>query len=547
MTTETGRNPHRFIARWNESLQHSFPGLFAAISVVALATGCRPAKPPCDRCDLLVVAATGEPSTLIPPLVRETVGRDVSDYIYEKLANLKPGGVPSDTSAYTPGLATKWEPVDSVTWRFTLRPGATWHDGQPVTPDDVIFSFAAFADTALGAPGGAAIAGLSVTADGSDKVLIRFPRASADELLDATWGVRIMPKRIWDPIPRAQWGSDSGLAQLMGSGPFKVTEWQRGQSLHLERVAPSTGAIKQIVWRFAGDQDAALNLVLSGEADLLETAISPAARERASKDTTVVLRPYPSALYGFLGFRHADAQGRPHPILRDVGVRRALRLAIDRATLVKAVLGPEAAIPGGPTSRAIWLWTDGASSGPDVARANQLLDSLGWARSGAGVRSKGGRKLGIDIMVPSTSGTRRQLAEGIQQMWKQVGVDATITAVDFPVFMERLQSQGRFDTMIGAALDEPGPRGLVDQWSKSGWGSQNQLRYSNAQFDSLANAAVLARTPDQARADWQKALKVLDDDVAAVFLYSPTNVAVATKRFAALTIDPFSWLSQAAK
>jgi ABC-type transport system substrate-binding protein len=80
-----------------------------------------------------VVAATGEPAVLVPPLITESVGRDVSDLVYERLADLAPGRSPIDTAAYRPRLAASWERLDSLTWRFHLRPNARWQDGKPVT------------------------------------------------------------------------------------------------------------------------------------------------------------------------------------------------------------------------------------------------------------------------------------------------------------------------------------------------------------------------------------------------------------------------------
>ena len=111
-----------------------------AILLLALVSACGQ-KPTCPRCDTVVIAATGEPHALLPPLVGETVGRDVSDLIFERLANLAPGAAPVDSSGYRPGLAARWERVDSVTLRFHLRPGAKWHDGVPVSAADVVFSF----------------------------------------------------------------------------------------------------------------------------------------------------------------------------------------------------------------------------------------------------------------------------------------------------------------------------------------------------------------------------------------------------------------------
>ena len=530
---------------WIETLQRALPRGRSSAWIVALAAvGCAKTDAPCDRCDVLVVAATGEPSTLVPPLIRETVGRDITDFVFEKLANLERGGIPSDSTAFSPGLASRWDRIDPTTWRFTLRKGATWHDGKPVTADDVLFSFAAFVDTSLGAPAGSALTGVTVTSDAPDQVSIRFPRPYPEQLLDASFFVRILPRHIWDSVPRGQWGADSGLARLVGSGPFKVTEWQRGRFLRIERIGDAKGAVREMVWRFAGDQDAALNMLLAGEADLLETVTNPAARARAKEDTNLVVRPYPAAVYGYLGFRHADAAGTPHPVLADRGMRRALAAAIDRASLIAAVLGPEAVVPSGPTSRALWLWSDQAATRPDTALANRLLDSLGWVRGAGQVRARGSRRLVVDILVPATSGIRRGLAQGIQEMWRVIGIDATVTAVDFPVFLERL-NQGKFDAMIGAFLDEPSPRGLARAWGRAGWGPQNQVRYANPVFDSLAAAALAATNVDAARTAWHKAIEQLNNDVAAVFLYTPTNVAIMRERVASLEIDPFSWLGEA--
>ena len=117
-----------------------------------MATACGRDRADCDRCDTVVIAATGDPTHLLPPLASESVARDIGDQVFERLADLAPGGTPIDPSAYRPALATRWERVDSLTWRFHLRAGARWQDGQPVTAEDVRFSFEAFADSVLDTP-----------------------------------------------------------------------------------------------------------------------------------------------------------------------------------------------------------------------------------------------------------------------------------------------------------------------------------------------------------------------------------------------------------
>lgn len=533
----------RSVPACNVSLRSQRPAVGRSVVAwiaLALAGGCG-GEPACTDCDTVVIAVTGEPTTLVPPLIAETVGRDVSDLVFERLATLAPGGSPNDSAAYRPGLAERWEQVDSVTWRFVLRPGASWHDGRPVEAEDVRFSFAAFVDTSLGAPAATQLVGrVTVEVESATAVRIRFNAPAPEMLYDATYHVRIMPRHLWESLPGRQWSSDTSTARLVGSGPFRLVGWVRGQSLTIERVtAPPAGQIRRLIWRFAGDQDAAVNLLLAHEADITETVTSPSGREQIRADTTLREVPYASGVYGFVGLLHRRPNGSAHPVLSNRAVRRALTLAIDRPTLVHAVVGPNAVVPPGPLSRALWIWSDRISTlGYDTAAANRLLDSAGYPRGGR----DGMRRLAVDILVPGTSVVRRGLAQGIQEMWRQVGVSATVTAVDFPVFQERLGA-GRFDAMIGAWLDEPSPRALADQWTRAGWGVLNHGRYGNPAFDSLLALASATSDPARAGAVWREAMDTLNADAAGIFLYTPTNVAVASRRLDGVEINPVSWLS----
>src|SRR5262249_57128320 len=106
----------------------------------------------CPRCRPLAIAATGEPSHLLPPLAVETVARDIGDQVYERLADLAPGGAPIDTSAFRPALAARWERVDSGTWRFHLRPGARWQGGKAAAAGGGRVSLEPVAGSPVGPP-----------------------------------------------------------------------------------------------------------------------------------------------------------------------------------------------------------------------------------------------------------------------------------------------------------------------------------------------------------------------------------------------------------
>jgi peptide/nickel transport system substrate-binding protein len=468
-------------------------------------------------------------------MVWESVGRDIGDLVFERLAVLDGGRPPMDPAGYQPGLAAHWVQLDSLTWRFILRPGAKWHDGAPVTAQDVTFSFQAFQDSVLDSPARRNLGGLVVRAESDSTVVFRFARAYPEQLYDATWHVRIIPKHVWDSIPRDRWGSDTAVAHLIGSGPYRVTGWQHGQSLTLERTENTRGAASRVIWRFAASAEAVANLVLGHEADLLETLPDPARHSEFQDDTSLTLYPYPSAVYGYLGFQMAGRTA-----LGDVKVRRALALALDRQELVTAVFGPGTAVPRGPMSRVVWLWDERPAVPADVSAAAALLDQAGWRLGADGRRHRGGHPLLVDILVPATSATRRSLAVAIQQRWGRLGVQASVSGVDFPVFQQRL-GEGKFESYIGAWLDDPSPRSLTYQWTRAGWGAQNYGKYGNLIFDSLFAEAMAAPTEARAKGLWRQALDTLAADQPAVFLYTLTNTAVAARRIKGFAVDPYGW------
>ncbi len=518
--------------------------LLLVVSAFGLLTGCERARTPCQECGTVRIAAVREPASIFPPLVFESVGRDIGDRVYERLASFQAGGATIDPTAFRPGLAISWERVDSLSWRFHLRPDARWHDGRPVTAGDVAFSFAAYADSSLETAAASALQGVRAEAVDSATVLVHFPGYSPEQLYDATWHVRVLPEHIWSGTPPGSWASDTSIAHLVGSGPYRVTSWARGTSVTLDadsawQPAP---AIRRLVWRFTTDPDAALNLLLASEAELLEHAGPPAQSQRAAADSLLRLLPYPSAVYGFAAFRFAGARGKPDPRFGNRAVRQALTLGVDRVSIARAVFGANAAVPEGPVSRLQWIAGDGVVTLPyDTAAAAALLDSAGWKRDASGVRRHGGTRLAFGLLVPSTSSSRKLLAEALQESWRRLGAEVSIDAVDFPVFQQRL-AEGKFDAYIGAYLDEPSPRGLVDQWTRAGWGALNYGHYANPVVDSLIQVALSASSLPLARTRWHEVLDSMNVDVPAVFLYTPEQSAVASRRITGVAIDPWSWL-----
>lgn len=514
------------------------------VAVGSVLVGCgRKSAPVSQPREAAVIAAVGEPASVLPPLATETVARDIGDLVYQRLADLEPGRSPIDTGAYTPRLASRWERLDSVTWRFHLKPGARWADGMPVTSEDVRFSFEAFSDSVLDPPARTYLAGrVRVAVEDPATFRLAFTSPSSEQLFDATYHVRVLPAHIWKGISTSDWGADTVLGHLVGTGPYRVAEWKRGRYLRLEARNPHTVGIPTIVWRFAPDPNAALNLVLAHEADLMEL-VGPAARDpRPRADSALQLVSYPSAAYGFLGFNLRSRGSGAHPVLGDRATRRGLAMAIDRTTLARSVFGADAVAPPGPMSRLLWIWDDSVRPLPfDTARAADELERAGWRLGRDGIRRRQGTPLGFDILVPSSSSTRRDLATALQAMWRAVGARPSVTSVDFPIFQQRL-AEGKFDSYIGAWLDDPSTRGLRDQWTRAGWDGLNYGHYANPAFDALFERAAAATDPASARQLYREALDTLNADAPALFLYSPTITAAVSRRIQGVRIDPYEWL-----
>ena len=123
--------------------------------------------------------------------------------------------------------------LDSLSWRFHLRPGARWQDGRPVTAEDVRFSFDAFGDSAIDAPARPYLPDRVTAAAGDPTtVRIRFPEPSPEQLYDATYHVRVIPSHIWSSIRRGV-VLRHHMAHLVGSGPYRIAEWKRGEYVRL--------------------------------------------------------------------------------------------------------------------------------------------------------------------------------------------------------------------------------------------------------------------------------------------------------------------------
>jgi peptide/nickel transport system substrate-binding protein len=500
----------------------------------------------------LVIVTGAEASLPIPTLMEgdqaALANYEISDHLFLRLAALGPTLTTGGDAGFVPQLARSWTRRDSVTLAFELDPRARWHDGAPVTSRDVVFTMSRARNPAISPRVAKLLRYITgVEAEGDRTVVFRFARVYAEQLYDATFHTAMLPAHLLAGLPPDGLARSAYASHPVGNGPYRWVRRVPGQFVELaanDQFFLGRPAIQKLIVRVAKDADARLNMVLSGEADAMDNLTSPttnAARVAARSDLRLITVPAPSIGYLLYNQRAPDDSARPHPILSDLEVRRALTLALDRQVLVKAVLGQYGEVPYGPTSTLLWI-RHGAPrpTAQDRKTAQRLLQSRGWVdRDGDGVRERDGQPLALRLLVPNTSAIRREMSLLIQQQLRQVGVMLDLVQVDAPTWMER-RTAGKFDIDFSASTQDPSPSGLLQSWSCKG--SSNVGRYCDPAVDSLLEGAILAR--DDARSTWHEVLRRIEADAPAAFIYSQTYAFVVNRRFRDVSIRPeSSWSS----
>lgn len=481
-----------------------------------------------DTGGTLVIALPAEPGTLMPPLLRMTQEKQVADQVFDVLAEIAPDLNTLGDAGWKPRLARSWQwSADSLSIAFSLDPRARWHDGRPVTSRDVQFSVALYKDPKVGSRLADAFADIdSIATPDSLTAVAWYARRSPEQFYNLSYNLLVMPEHLLRDADRANLAGHPVARAPVGSGPFRFVRWEARAVIEIAAdTAHYLGRplLDRVIWTLNTDLPGALAKVLVGEADLLET-LTPDGMAQVAAQEQVRAVPYTSLNYGYLGFNLRDPAdpARPHPLFNDVGVRRAIAMAIDRRALLKNVYDTLAFLGSGPFSRML-ATADTALAMPafDAGGAGRLLDSLGWRDGdGDGVREKGGRPLRFGLMYPATSGPRRRYAELIQAQLRPIGVRVDVDGADITVIAERMFS-GKFDALVNNWASDPSPIALRGSWHSATPANRasNLQLYGSVAADAAMDSAASAADPAASRRLYRAAYQHIVSDVPAVWLY----------------------------
>jgi peptide/nickel transport system substrate-binding protein len=517
----------------------------AALVLLAACTGGRDAGR-AETGGTLVIATIADPGTLFPPLIITAEAKQITEQIYDYLADVGPDLDLRDEKKFRPGLADRWTWMnDSLMLSVHINPAAKWHDGRDVTARDVAFTFALNRNPAMASRIASDIGNIdSVTVTDSLTAVFWFHRRSPTQFLDAVAQMLILPAHQLERI-RVEALRENPPPPI-GTGRFRLRKWDKGASVELvpdPNNFRGRARLDRVIWSVAPEFQAAVTRLAGGEADLFD-ALRPENVPAVTRQKNLRVIIQPGMAYTFLRFNLRDpGSSRPHPLFGDRRLRQAIAMSLDRVAMVRNVFDTFALVPAAPNVRAFPSTDPSLVQLPfDSVHAATLLDSLGWKRRAAdGVREKGGRDLAFTLIIPTTSLGRMKMGTLIQEQLRKMGVSVELEPLEASTELDR-EARGAFDAALGVWVMPSSADAVRSAWTTSGIGKSgtNFGSYSNPEFDARLDSALWA-PPDSERAAFSRAFRVINEDAPAVWLYEPRRIIGLDRRVRPAAMRPDAW------
>jgi peptide/nickel transport system substrate-binding protein len=417
-----------------------------------------------------------------------------------------------------PYLAEKFElSADNRSVTLTLRNDAVFHDGKPITSEDVKFSIETIRDhhpfKSMYAPVHA------VTTDGPLKAVVRLAEPHPALLLAMSTSLTpILPKHIFGD------GTDPKVhprnANPVGSGPFKLVEFKPGEHIIMERFdkffLKDVPRLERIIVKEYKDPASLLLAFEKGEVDAHPGLLDPREIERAKKIPGVLVIKDAAPAIGPLVWLAFNTKS---PKLADKRVRQAIHYAIDKKTLIETMLGGVHKRSTGPiASGSPYHAADVERYDFNPAKATQLLDAAGLAPGANGVR------LALELEALPGVSDIKTAQEYSKAALAKVGIEVNMRlAPDFPTWARRVSSQ-QFELTFDSVWNWGDPViGVHRTWLTSNirpgviW--SNTQSYSNPLVDALLAAAGQEMNLAKRKAQYREAQKIIVEDCPVAFMY----------------------------
>ena len=422
-----------------------------------------------------------------------------------------------------PMLATSWETEDGKTWTFHIREDATFHDGVPVTAEDVAFTieYMPIADPSWAFQD-------IISEPGSIKLIDDYTvQFTLETVIGGPWPacywVPVMPKHIFEPYKDAM--SEYPNDEAIGSGYFKLKEFKPAEYIWFEANEDYWGGrpyVDEVIWKTYGNIDALYMALEHGDIDIIGYDSCPllGAEDFRAEGFEIIESTGLSLIW--LSFNlHQDGP------MQELDVRKAIMHALDKDKLIDMVY------MGHADKADSWIYPEMAEYNPnlpqydvDLDKSNALLDGAGYVDSdGDGIRNDPttGKNMEFSMIVSSGSPENIKSATLSREMLGEVGIAIDMQVLDSGTFYSYLYAPEEDMYDIAFTGEQPGPKSeWIWEFARSfagGGGGWNTSYYDNPAFDDALNAMTAERDLEKRKELLMDMQMMIAEDVPYGFLY----------------------------
>jgi peptide/nickel transport system substrate-binding protein len=441
--------------------------------------------------EVLTIDVPNDAATLDPHLQWDTDSYGVYRNIFDNLLTRDTAG------KIVPQIATAWRFVDDTHAEFDIRTDVKFQDGTPLSADDVAFSIKRITNPPLRSP---QLSQFDQIADaealGPTKIRLTVKKPYP-VLLAQLVKLSIVPKAYVERV-----GDQEFNLKPLGSGPYKLREWQKGVAVTLDANASywrGKPPFKTVIFRAVPDVSTRVADLKTGRADLIRL-LPPDEAIALKSDRRLAVLTVPTERVGYLSI---NAQAGP---TTDVRVRRAIAHAIDRQGLVDALLQGFGKLVNSVGAEPVFGYVpDIAGYDYDPAKARALIKDAGAE--------------GAAISFLTSPAFDRRVVEAIQQMINDVGLKVEVVTFDHATFLRRRQGTpadagGLAHGVWSCACQDAD--GIIFPLFRSG---STWSKYSNPAYDAAVDAARTTLDEAKRLTEYRKAYEILREDVPGVGLY----------------------------
>jgi peptide/nickel transport system substrate-binding protein len=461
------------------------------------------------------------PTLLNPHFATGTKDQDASRIFYEPLAGFDPDGnivpilaseVPS-VSAGTLARDLTW-----VTWK--LKRGVTWHDGKPFTADDVVFNWEFVADPATSAVTSGSyreISKIETPDPYTVKLVFNKPQPFWADAFCGTRG-QIIPKHLFDAYRGAKSREAPANLKPVGTGAFRFVDFKPGDVVRAEinpgYHVPNRPFFDTLEMKGGGDAVSAARAVLqTGEYDYAwNIQVEDDILLRLEQGSKGRVNIWPTGAMEHIQLNNTDpwtevdgersSLKTTHPLLSDPGVRQALNLLVDRASVQEQIYGRQGQTTANYLNAPSRFRSSNMKWEFNVEKGIGILEAGGWKRGGDGIRAKDGKRLKL-LYQTSINAPRQKNQQIVKQAAAKAGIEIEIKSVTASVFFS--SDPANPDTyphfysdiqMYNNGPNAPDPQYFMNQfvsWEVSSkankWQGRNITRWRNEEYDRAYTAA----------------------------------------------------------